>query len=47
VAGQDWAVSEIVQKGITSRGFKHGVYPAKDEYVHEFNEYYRKVMSST
>ena len=29
VAGQDYAVSERVQRGITSRGFSHGVYPAK------------------
>ncbi|MFL6287620.1 MAG: aromatic ring-hydroxylating oxygenase subunit alpha [Actinomycetes bacterium] len=46
VAGQDYAVSERVQRGITSRGFAHGVYPARDDYVHQFNEYYRKVMAS-
>ncbi|HEX5018474.1 MAG TPA: aromatic ring-hydroxylating dioxygenase subunit alpha [Actinomycetes bacterium] len=46
VAGQDYAVSERVQRGITSRGFKHGVYPARDEYVHLFNEHYRAVMAS-
>ncbi|MCZ3388032.1 MAG: aromatic ring-hydroxylating dioxygenase subunit alpha [Actinomycetia bacterium] len=45
VAGQDYAVSERVQRGITSRGFVHGVYPAKDDYVHQFNQYYRQVMN--
>ena len=45
VAGQDYAVSERVQRGITSRGFAHGVYPLKDDYVHQFNEYYRTVMA--
>ena len=46
VAGQDYAVSERVQRGITSRGFSHGVYPARDDYVHQFNQYYRQVMST-
>jgi Rieske 2Fe-2S family protein len=45
VASQDYAVSERVQRGITSRGFAHGVYPARDDYVHQFNEYYRQVMA--
>ena len=43
---QDYAVCERVQRGVTSRGFKHGVYPALDESVHGFNEHYRKVMAS-
>jgi Rieske 2Fe-2S family protein len=43
VAGQDYVVSERVQRGVRSRGFDHGVYPVKDDYVHQFNEYYRKV----
>ncbi|MFZ0322513.1 MAG: aromatic ring-hydroxylating dioxygenase subunit alpha [Actinomycetes bacterium] len=43
VAGQDYAVSEKVQRGVQSRGFDHGVYPVKDDYVFQFNEYYRKV----
>jgi Rieske 2Fe-2S family protein len=46
VAGQDYAVSERVQRGITSLGFVHGVYPARDDYVHQFNEHYRKTMAS-
>ena len=45
VAGQDFEVSERVQRGVTSRGFPFGVYPEKDSYVHEFNEYYREVMA--
>ncbi len=43
---QDYAVCERVQRGVTSRGFSHGVYPALDESVHGFNEHYRKVMAS-
>ena len=46
VAGQDFEVSERVQRGVSSRGFAHGVYPSKDDYVHQFNEYYRKVMAT-
>ena len=45
VAGQDYEVCERVQRGLTSRGFEHGVYPARDEYVHEFDEYYRELMA--
>lgn len=45
VASQDYAVSERVQRGVHSRGFEHGVYPAKDDFVHQFNEYYRMVMA--
>ena len=26
-------MSERVQRGITSRGFAHGVYPARDDYA--------------
>jgi Rieske 2Fe-2S family protein len=43
VAHQDYVVSERVQRGVESRSFTHGVYPEKDEYVHQFNEYYRQV----
>jgi Rieske 2Fe-2S family protein len=46
VAGQDFVVSERVQRGVGSRGFDFGVYPEKDEYVHQFNEYYREVMGN-
>ena len=45
VAGQDYEVCERVQRGLTSRGFAHGVYPARDEYVHQFDEYYRTLMA--
>ena len=47
VAGQDYVVSERVQRGVRSRGFEHGVYPVKDDYVHQFNEYYRKVRAAS
>jgi Rieske 2Fe-2S family protein len=40
VAGQDYVVCERVQRGVSSRAFDHGVYPAKDEYVHLFNQRY-------
>ena len=36
VSSQDFAVSERVQRGVSSRGFAGGVLPEKDEYVHEF-----------
>jgi Rieske 2Fe-2S family protein len=45
VAHQDYEVSERVQRGVTSRGFAHGVYPARDDYVHQFNQYYRRLMA--
>ena len=45
VAHQDFVVSERVQRGVQSRGFAFGVYPEKDDYVHQFNEYYREVMA--
>jgi len=40
VAGQDYTVCERVQRGVKSRAFTHGVYPAKDEYVYQFNQRY-------
>ena len=40
VAGQDYTVCERVQRGVQSRAFTHGVYPAKDEYVYQFNQRY-------
>jgi Rieske 2Fe-2S family protein len=40
VAGQDYTVCERVQRGVQSRAFDHGVYPAKDEYVYQFNQRY-------
>jgi glycine betaine catabolism A len=40
VGGQDNAICERAQRGVSSRAFAHGVYPAKDEYVWEFNQRY-------
>jgi Rieske 2Fe-2S family protein len=40
VGGQDNAICERAQRGVRSRAFDHGVYPAKDEYVWEFNQRY-------
>lgn len=42
VAGQDNAICERVQKGVTSQAFTHGVFPEKDEYVYAFNQRYLK-----
>lgn len=40
VTKQDNDVCERVQRGVTSRAFSHGVFPAKDEYVYRFNQHY-------
>jgi Rieske 2Fe-2S family protein len=40
VGGQDNAVCERVQKGVSSQAFTHGVYPEKDKYVYAFNQRY-------
>ena len=42
LAGQDWAVVERTQQGMTSRAFRDGgVLPYNDRYVHAFHERYR------
>jgi glycine betaine catabolism A len=40
VTQQDNDVCERVQRGVQSRAFAHGVFPAKDEYVYQFNQRY-------
>jgi len=40
VTRQDNDVCERVQRGVMSRAFSHGVFPAKDEYVYQFNQRY-------
>ena len=40
VTKQDNDVCERVQRGVQSRAFSHGVFPAKDEYVYRFNQHY-------
>jgi Rieske 2Fe-2S family protein len=40
VTRQDNEVCERVQRGVTSRAFDHGVFPAKDAWVHRFDERY-------
>ena len=42
VTRQDNEACERVQRGITSRAFDHGVFPAKDAWVFEFDERYRR-----
>ena len=40
VTRQDNEVCERVQLGVRSRAFDHGVFPAKDSWVHEFDQRY-------
>ena len=42
VTAQDNEACERVQRGVTSRVFDHGVFPAKDAWVHGFDERYRR-----
>jgi glycine betaine catabolism A len=40
VTQQDNEACERVQRGVTSRAFDHGVFPAKDSWVHRFDQRY-------
>jgi Rieske 2Fe-2S family protein len=40
VTSQDNEACERVQRGVTSRAFDHGVFPAKDAWVHGFDQRY-------
>ena len=40
VTRQDNEACERVQRGVTSRAFEHGVFPAKDSWVHGFDQRY-------
>jgi Rieske 2Fe-2S family protein len=40
VTRQDAEACERVQRGVTSRAFDHGVFPAKDSWVHGFDQRY-------
>jgi Rieske 2Fe-2S family protein len=40
VTRQDGEACERVQRGVTSRAFDHGVFPAKDSWVHAFDQRY-------
>jgi Rieske 2Fe-2S family protein len=40
VTRQDSEACERVQRGVTSRAFDHGVFPAKDSWVHAFDQRY-------
>ena len=40
VTRQDGEACERVQRGVTSRAFDHGVFPAKDSWVHRFDQRY-------
>ncbi len=42
VTRQDNEACERVQRGVTSRAFDHGVFPAKDAWVFGFDERYRR-----
>ena len=45
VTQQDAEACERVQRGVTSRAFDHGVFPAKDAWVHSFDERYLRDVS--
>ena len=40
VTAQDNEACARVQSGVRSRAFDHGVFPAKDGWVHEFDQRY-------
>jgi Rieske 2Fe-2S family protein len=42
VTRQDNEVCERVQRGVRSRAFDHGIFPAKDSWVLAFDERYRR-----
>lgn len=44
ISQQDWAVCERAQTGVSSRSFKHGVFPRQDRFLFAFNEHYRARM---
>jgi glycine betaine catabolism A len=44
VLGQDNVICERVQRGITSRAFRHGVYPDKDSGPRDFVQLYTSVL---
>ena len=44
ISRQDWAVCERAQLGVSSRGFRGGVYPRKDRLLFEFNERWRREL---
>ncbi|CAN5494460.1 aromatic ring-hydroxylating dioxygenase subunit alpha [soil metagenome] len=44
ISRQDWEVCERAQTGVSSRAYRHGVYPRKDRFLFDFNERYRTEM---
>ena len=44
ISKQDWEVCARAQTGVSSRAYRHGVYPRKDRFLHDFNERYRAEM---
>ena len=46
VTRQDNEVCERVQRGVRSRAFEHGVFPAKDSWVYEFDQHYLRDIGS-
>jgi len=44
ISRQDWAVCERAQLGVSSRGFRGGVYPRKDRLLFDFNERWRREL---
>jgi Rieske 2Fe-2S family protein len=44
ISRQDWAVCERAQLGISSRSYRHGVYPSKDRLLFDFNQRWRRAI---
>ncbi len=44
ISKQDWAVCARAQTGVSSRAYRHGVYPRKDRFLFDFNEHYRRTL---
>jgi Rieske 2Fe-2S family protein len=44
ISRQDWQVCERAQLGVSSRGYRGGVYPRKDRLLFDFNERWREAL---
>ena len=44
ISRQDWAIVERAQLGVSSRGFRGGVYPRNDRLAFDFDERWRLAM---
>jgi Rieske 2Fe-2S family protein len=44
ISRQDWTIVERAQLGVSSRGFRGGVYPKNDRLAFDFDERWRLAM---